>query len=83
MTIIDKYITNNPSKPAEALAQEIGVSENFVRVRIASLDADGNKHKPNPSDEVTALLYLIQLRETGWAVDIAKERVAYLESLVK
>jgi hypothetical protein len=83
MTIIDKYITNNPCKAAKALAQEIGVSENFVRVRIASLESERTLYRPNPSEEVTALLYLIQVRETGWAVDVAKERIAYLESLVK
>ncbi|WP_183560610.1 hypothetical protein [Mucilaginibacter sp. SP1R1] len=80
MTVIDKYISNNPGRPAARLAEEIGVSETFVKCRMLALVAASELARPiTLTDEIHALINLINVRKDGWAVDIARERICQLD----
>lgn len=83
MTLIDKYIQTHINQPAFILAEQIGVSASFVQARRTILidQYEPTKYPVNVREEIAALLNLISVRETGWAVDIAKERIRKLESM--
>ena len=85
MTVIDKYIRNNIKTSSEVLAYQLGVSASFVRVRRAIIKKDMQSvlSSSHYTDEVRALLHLIEIRQTGWAVEIAKQRIEYLENKSK
>ncbi|WPU91833.1 hypothetical protein SNE25_21175 [Mucilaginibacter sabulilitoris] len=81
MTVIDKYIFNHPGRPAAKLAEEIGVSETFVKCRRLSLTAADVVSVPiSTTDEIHALINLISVRGEGWAVEAAKERIRILNT---
>jgi PP-loop superfamily ATP-utilizing enzyme len=81
MTIIDKYISNNPCRPAAIVAEELGVSETFVKCRREIINqVTQPESKSNVTEEIYALVNLIDVRKIGWAVDIAKQRILQLEA---
>jgi hypothetical protein len=81
MNIIDQYIADHYYDPLSDLAFELGISIGYVAKRRIRL-------KPNPTpapkvwvdNERLALVQLIQERQTGWAVDVAKERLKKLQN---
>jgi hypothetical protein len=84
MTIIDRYISNNTTTPAAKLANALGVSETFVKCRRAILaDTGPVPHPLTTNEEIHALIYLIDERKEGWAVDVARERIRRLDALAK
>lgn len=84
MTIIDKYISTTMNSPASKIATELGISENFVKCRREILITSKRPvYSLDIIDEIRALINLIDTRKTGWAVDIAKNRIKQLEALAK
>ncbi|WP_154402342.1 hypothetical protein [Mucilaginibacter endophyticus] len=84
MTVIDRYITNNPKKSTRELAIEIGVTESFVKCRRTIInDNDHVRMSTNTSDEIHALEHYISIKGSGWFVDAAKTRIAQLEATAK
>lgn len=79
MTLIDSYISAHLSSSASELAERIGVTEGFVKTRrLALADKVQVGYSVSIEDEINALLNLINIRQTGWAVDMAKERIRLL-----
>ncbi|WP_316743736.1 hypothetical protein [Pedobacter antarcticus] len=83
MTIIDKYISDNYQvKPAAVMSNELGLNYKYVQARITRIRKDklsGANQNMKRSEEVRALNLLISTRVSGWAVEIAKERIRKLE----
>lgn len=84
MTVIDKYIANNPKKSIRELAIEIGVTESFVKCRRTIInDNDHGRMSTNTSDEISALNNYITVNGEGWFVEAARTRIAQLEATAK
>ena len=85
MTIIDKYISEHyKTKQAYRIAADLGLSYQHVRDKITKVkrnDIANVKPTANRRQEIKALLNLIQIRVSGWAVEIAKERIRILEGI--
>ncbi|MEO6522201.1 MAG: hypothetical protein ABIN91_11020 [Mucilaginibacter sp.] len=82
MTIIDRYIQNNQRRPAATVAAELGVSEAHVQCRRLMLfDYKTATYTFDAQEEIQALVSLIAERGSGWAVDIAFQRIRQLDKL--
>lgn len=85
MTIIDQYIVEHRDfLPDLQLAQRIGITVPQVIQRKAVLKRYKNKEDPkyDLSFEMVALLELIKQRKTGWAVEVAKERIKKIATVI-
>jgi len=79
MTLIDSYIKKHRLKQVPVLAQEIGVSATFVQARLDAMELVRSKeYLLMPNNEMIALINLIEVRKTGWAVDVARVRLKEL-----
>lgn len=83
MTIIDQYISDNyQTKAANQISVELGLNYKYVLSRIRNLRRNKSfpgKSAISRSNEVVALNALISERGSGWAVEVAKERIRKLE----
>jgi hypothetical protein len=80
MTIIDQYISAHPSNTNEELADAIGITERLVQARrLALADKVQVGFSVSINDEINALANVIEVRKSGWAVDVAKERIRQLK----
>lgn len=83
MTIIDQYIRKNRFVDVPVLAKQIGVSSTFVQARLDIMQLKGNQdYKSTSSNEMAALVHLIEVRKTGWAVEVAKLRIQHLSKMI-
>ena len=87
MNIVDNYISENcKQESARTMSEHLGVPEEFVKEKLAALEDVRFLHlmsvPGNKVDEIEALMFLINERVTGWAVDVAKERIEKLKSLI-
>lgn len=85
MTIVDQYITDNVQYyPVAHIANKLGVDPAMVRSRIKLLVPEPSIYTPPATidKEMTALLRLIENRKTGWAVDVAKQRLRELQDYI-
>jgi len=85
MSIIDDYITKNRDFLSDAeMSRELGLSAHWIAHRRTII----NRFVPPKSttitlsDEAVALIHLIEVRKTGWAVDVAKERLNDLAKVI-
>lgn len=85
MTIIDKYISEHyKNQTSQVMSYHLGISQDFVEKKLQDLsfiNLEKLISAGNPEEEIKALLSLIQVRVSGWAVEIAKERIRILEGI--
>lgn len=84
MTIIDQFITDNHEvMTSQQMAEMLGASREYVNKRKSLLNCPKPKvvERISVTDEIVSLLKLIEIRQTGWAVDIAKQRIRDLSKL--
>lgn len=86
MTILDQFISANRHKMVESqMANALGVPRYVVVKRIKTLDIIDRKKASRMDyevrDEIIALKNYIWLKEEGFFVEAAKERIKKLEML--
>jgi hypothetical protein len=85
MTVIDQYIADNLDLSDESLAMRIGVQPYFVKYRKRILKRNQNDSieiaTDSRTEEMQALISLIETRKTGWAVDIARAILAKIQTI--
>lgn len=84
MTIVDQFIYDHQSSMTDSeLSAALGVSEHHVATRRRYLSHELRQIMYVTGDidgEIKALIALIEERKTGWAVDIAKARLLYMDN---
>lgn len=81
MGLVDDYINNNYDFSIVQLSEDLGLDQTYLRsiMRIRGYKRPIRIDIPNTSsEEIGALFNLISIRKTGWAVDIAKQRIKFL-----
>lgn len=86
MSIINDFILANQAEMSDKqLAEALGMYQKTVKARRLTLKRSGKrpvKRMPvveqEAPDELIALIYFVELRQTGWAADIARQRIEKL-----
>lgn len=85
MSIINDFILDHQSEMTDKqMAVALGMYQKTVKARRIALQRSGKrpvKRKPvneELPDELLSLIYLVELRQTGWAADVARQRIETL-----
>lgn len=86
MSIINDFILENQSSMTDKqMATELGMYEKSVKARRIAIKRSGKRlvrikvpAEEKMPDELLSLIYLVELRQTGWAADVARQRIETL-----
>lgn len=86
MSIINDFILENQSQMTDKqMADALGMYQKTVKARREALKRSGKRpvkrkpdHEEELPDELLALIYLVEIRQTGWAAEIARQRIETL-----